>query len=73
MTEFIDVSKIQSAASFTVGQCSDPTCGPHFILLDKHGKPFAQMIIGRDVVPKVCEGMLDFLTGAIRFPGIKEN
>lgn len=69
----IFVGDIPSAASFSIGQCSDPTCGPHFVLLDAHGKPIAQMIIGRAHVAKVCDGMLDFLAGITRFPDIKEH
>lgn len=38
------------AAGFQVMFCSDPSCGPHIVLLDLLGIPFCELLLSRQHV-----------------------
>lgn len=50
---------IPTAASFQLKFCTDPTCGPHFLLIDREGKPFCEMIISQEQFFRASEEILD--------------
>jgi hypothetical protein len=51
-------ANVPKAAHFKIMVCGDPTCGPHFVAFDKNDLPICDIVIGRQHVMKVCEGLI---------------
>lgn len=52
----IDTRDIPQANGFYMCECSDPECGPHFII-SHNGKPLVQAVVPLDELPGLIKSL----------------
>jgi hypothetical protein len=50
---------LPTANSFKIKFCTDPSCGPHFVLYDKDDEPFCEMVMSQQQFLAATDTILD--------------